>query len=120
MDDDISKGLGGLMGVLSPDQERMEQQKARNEVAKKLGLSHIPDPNEIVPSESDTPFNDSIYKAPALDIPKKDPVDPYSKEEIKKDILKIERENIISLVIHTNSKSLSCKISNDFIYRKTL
>ena len=94
MDDDISKGLGGLMGVLSPDQERIEQQKARNEVAKKLGLSHIPNPNEITPSESDTPFNDSIYEAPTLDLPKKDPVDPYSKEAIKKDILKIERENI--------------------------
>ena len=78
MDDDISKGLGGLMGVLSPDQERVEQQKARNEVAKKLGLSHIPNPGEIAPDESDKAFTESIYKVPPLNIPKIDSeVKPY-------------------------------------------
>ena len=93
MDDEISKGLGGLLGVLSPNEERAEQQKARIEVGKKLGIT-IPDPNEKRADESDKAINESIYKVPPLNIPKIDPVDPYSKEEIKKDVMKKERENI--------------------------
>ena len=49
MDEDISKGLGGLLGVVSPNEEKIEQEKARREVAKRLGVSHIPDPDQITP-----------------------------------------------------------------------
>ena len=95
MDEDISKGLGGLLGVVSPNEEKIEQEKARREVAKRLGVSHIPDPDQITPSESDTPFNDSFYRAtPSLNFPQKKIVDPYSKEGIKQDLLKKERINI--------------------------
>ena len=77
MDDEISKGLGGLLGVLSPNEERAEQQKARIEVGKKLGIT-IPDPNEKRADESDKAINESIYKVPLLNIPKIDSeVKPY-------------------------------------------
>ena len=49
MDDDISKGLGALGGLLSPRQELIEQERARREVARRLGVDKIPNPDEITP-----------------------------------------------------------------------
>ena len=46
MNNEPFKGLAALLGVLSPEQEKIEQAKARIEVGRKLGVN-IPDPNEI-------------------------------------------------------------------------
>ena len=94
MSDDISKGLGGLLGVVSPREDKAEQDKARREVARRLGVSHIPDPNEIVPGESKKDSYDVVYTAPSLTFPKKEKEpDEFSNEYIKKDIMKKERQN---------------------------
>jgi len=94
MDDDISKGLGALGGLLSPRQELIEQERARREVARRLGVDKIPNPDEITRSESNNASSEYKYPTTSLHLPHKEVVDPYSREGIKKDILKKERQNI--------------------------
>ncbi len=63
MNDEPYKGLAALLGVLSPEQEKIEQDKARREVGRKLGVI-IPSPDEISASESRNDSSD--YLSPSL------------------------------------------------------
>ena len=63
MNNEPFKGLAALLGVLSPEQEKIEQAKARIEVGRKLGVN-IPDPNEI--SADDSRNDSSDYLLPSL------------------------------------------------------
>ena len=65
MNDEPYKGLAGLLGVLSPEQEKIEQAKARKEVGRKLGVT-IPDPDEISASESINDSSDYLFRTPPV------------------------------------------------------
>ena len=95
MDDDISKGLGALVGELSPQEEKIAQARAREAVGRRLGVT-IPDPNEKPPEEPDRiPYASISNTTTSLDLTKgPKPIDEYSKENIKREILQKERQNI--------------------------
>ena len=98
MNNEPFKGLAALLGVLSPEQEKIEQAKARIEVGRKLGVN-IPDPNEI--SADDSRNDSSDYLLPSL---------TYTETKI------FQPEEIRDKFGHT--KAEKNKIINDWYVRK--